>query len=418
MKKLIAILVVFAMVAGATFAADLSATYIGSVVLAQGKTGEFYDGDEKLDNDVTSFGLSNRWRIEGSGESEDGAFGAWIRLDSPWYSDELGFEGLAWWKPLDQFKLTIGGNSDGLFGKEGFAGWMFHQIVADTSVVKGSQAWGCDYSLGAGQGLGSTVFRNAFYGGFGGQGLLLEIAPIDIMSINLIIPFLSETGKPWSAIKTEDLFKKITAQLDLNLDFGNIALTFVSGTNEFDYDEDDGFGVDASRIHLFFGLSSVENLDLGFSLGYALAAKPSEASGVKDVTVNLPLAIGLAAKYTVSDTLFIKTRVVAEFMGNIDNDGEKSDLPMGLIFEVLPGFAINDKATFFADIGVNYMGAAKDVGIEDAVMGWHFNPYVGIGSEWGPMFFAGINIFSTGAKDGKDNTYVNWEIPISLVVSF
>jgi hypothetical protein len=77
----------------------------------------------------------HRLRIEGSVENDDGTFGAWIRFNAMnalsttgdingkhWEEGQAkipNISGLAWWKPIDMFKLSIGGNPDGLYGKEG-----------------------------------------------------------------------------------------------------------------------------------------------------------------------------------------------------------------------------------------------------------------------------------------------------------
>jgi len=400
MKKLIAVLVVFAIVSGAAFA-QFSGNMINSIDLAKGSTN---DGDD----DIIGGGEQNRWRIEGAGENEEGTFGAWSRLDGVHWSGNIQFESIVWWKPIDQLKVSIGGNSDGIFGKEGYAGWMYFQIVNETNVVEANQAWGCAYSQG-------LVFRDAFFGGYGGQGLLLEITPMDMVAINLAVPFIDMAGA-----KTKDIIKYSIAQVDLNLDFGNIAITYVGGDNKLvmgdimdpDWDGPDVF--DASKIYLYFGLGMVENLDLGVSVGYTFPVKDDK------ITFNSPIAAGVGAKYSFSDEFALKARAVASFAGNIDYDGTKADFPLQLIFEVHPSYNITETVTIFADVGVNFTAETKFDGTKvlDSVMGWHFNPYIGIGSEWGPRFFGGLKVYSTGEKNAKDDTWVNWAVPIGMVISF
>jgi hypothetical protein len=466
MKKLIAFAVVFALVAaGGVFAADLGAEIIGTVTLFEGNNAE-YSGIEG------SFGM-NRIRIQGDGENDDGTFGAWYRLDGVHWSGNPVFEGLAWWKPADMFKLAIGGNSDGQYGKEGYAGWMFKQRANDNGVVSADQAWGCDYSVGSmammsfwdyawaaderdflgddwnddwditdpgdiqeiyGAIYGKlfsnkAVFRDAFYGGFGGQALMLEIKPVDMFGLNIILPYKDHGrgGYNWAEDKfiggVSEVFKNMTIQMDLNLDFGNIALTFdLAPYNN---------GVDVAskvsgKLYLYFGLSAIDNLSLDVGVGFGLPKSYADGH-LKRMD---PIAFGVAAKYSISDAFGLKARVLAEFMGNWKMDGVDKPLndPIALIAEVLPFFAINDSMTVFADIGINMVGATKYDGnkVADSGVGFHFNPYVQIGSEWGPSFFAGIKVwttptwdlFSTGDSIKTNKNVIKFAVPIALNVAF
>jgi hypothetical protein len=94
---------------------------------------------------------------------------------------------------------------------------------------------------------------------------------------------------------------------------------------------------------------------------------------------------------------------------------------------VLPFFSINDSVTIFADIGLNIVGQSKYNGnkVADSGFGWHFNPYVQIGNEWGPSFFAGIKLYSSPTWGGTlatsfptNKAIINWSVPIALNVSF
>ena len=158
MKKLIAISVVFALVAGAVFAVDVTGTVFGHYDVLKGDTGKDSAGNS---NKVTAGGGMDRIRLDGAGEAGDGAFGGYIRTETHNHSvgkdDALqdtnwdgepdsivvngpgGFYGNAWWKPIDQFKLLIGSNGgDGFIGKEGVTGWMFQQTAYDTGVLSDS----------------------------------------------------------------------------------------------------------------------------------------------------------------------------------------------------------------------------------------------------------------------------------------
>jgi hypothetical protein len=54
----------------------------------------------------------------------------------------------------------------------------------------------------------------------------------------------------------------------------------------------------------------------------------------------------------------------------------------------------------------------------DAIIGFHFNPYLQVGQEWGPTFYAGVKVYTFGKWDGADKAIINFEVPICLQVSF
>jgi opacity protein-like surface antigen len=389
MKKLIAIAVVFALAAGGLFAADLGVTVQGNVNLVKGSSAS---GDKAVGT-----GGYGGLAVEGAGENDDGTFGAWYRFSPNEYGHTwdggigvMAFSGFAWWKPIDQFKLTIGGNPDGIFPKEGFSAWMFYQRANDSGVVVDDMAWGWnDYIIGGGN---RVCFRNAFYGGFAAPGLLLEIKPLDMFSLNVVLPYFDKGGAELAGV-----FKNMVIQADLNFDFGNIALTFDMYDRMWPDSVKNKVG---GRIFLFFGLNSIENLDFAFSAGFSLP----EDDDMEQV------AIGLAAKYSISDAFSIKARVLALFAGK--DKGSKN--PFDLMFEVQPGFAINDNVKVFAALGLNMM--LPDGG--DTIIGWHLNPYLWIGQEWGPSFFAGIKLYNDVSSRTTKSSVIKFAVPIGLNIGF
>jgi hypothetical protein len=50
-------------------------------------------------------------------------------------------------------------------------------------------------------------------------------------------------------------------------------------------------------------------------------------------------------------------------------------------------------------------------------MGWHFNPYLEVGAEWGPKFLFGVKVWSP-FKKGNDDAIINWAVPVALHLSF
>jgi hypothetical protein len=356
MKKLIAISVVLALATFSAFA-DVGGHIIGTVNV-------FQDGVDSVEGS----GGMNRLRLEGSGANEDGTFGAWLRME------EGGFQGLAWWKPIQQFKLIIGGNSDGIYGKEGVTGWGFQQMVSDTGVV-----YNGDYVWGWGSNPGFIVTRQAFYNGFDGQGLLLEIKPMDMIGINIVLPYMAGG-------ELKEIFKAVHAQVDLALDFGNIAFTYRGGSSG-------GFIGDtgAGTIFGYFGLSAIDNVGLDIGFRFTIPG---------DDEVMYPIAAGLGAKITINDQFGIKARVASTFAGD--------DKALNLLFDILPYYAIMDGVKAFFNIGI--IMNSPDIG--DMTLGWHLNPYVEIGQEWSPTFYVGFKVQKVGDDDAK------WALPIALGVQF
>jgi hypothetical protein len=401
MKKLIVISVIFALVASMSFAADLTGTVFGNATILQGDSGD--------DSRVTAGGAMGRLRLEGSGQNDDGTFGAWIRLDPSSASFDLskleadlaatppeftdngvfshssGLQGYAWWKPIDMIKLTIGGNSDGLYAKEGVTGWMFYQMASDSGVTKPGNVWGGGYAPSG------AIFRDAFYGGFGENGVMIDIMPMDMLQINVIVPvFRNTVDKDGHANEAADKFASSVVQADVNIDgVGNIALTYRGALME---------GKDQPKIFLYYGNSfGPIALDVGF--GYAFPNK--------DPSSNNPFALGAGLKWDGGD-FGVKFRALGEF------GGEKAD-PTLIIVDALPYYKVSDTLCAFLSAGIGMK--MPDSG--DTVMNWHVNPYVQVGGEWGPCFFAGVQLWGEGKDDSKSKkATTNWAVPISVMVSF
>jgi hypothetical protein len=177
-------------------------------------------------------------------------------------------------------------------------------------------------------------------------------------------------------------------------------------------------------VYAYFGLSSIENLGIDVGVGFTLpVSEEDESSGTKVKTTYLaPIAAGLGVQYGAGD-LGVKARVVASFGGNVktDQDGDKpGKVPLQLLFDVLPNYRVSDNLKIFFSLGLGIVGSYEDFDgntIDDSSqLGFHINPYVWIGQEWGPSFWAGFKLDSV--KSGKDDAVVNWSVPIAIGVSF
>jgi hypothetical protein len=382
MKKLIVLSVVFALVASAAFAVDLGGVVIGGVNLFAGESG---DG---ANEDIVGGAQMKRIRIEGGGEAGEGKFGGYFRLnhEDKDNGDYGGLAGNAWWKPIDQLKIIVGSNGgDGFYGKEGVTGWMFYQTVSDAAtIVNPGNCWGGSYSGG---GDDNIIFRNVFFGGDGGgDALRLEITPIDILGINVVLPYYNGTkdyGAPDNNKKAEDIFKSALLQLDLKLDFGNIALTY-KGVE------------DAGDVFVYYGGSFGDlSLDVGFHY---------------DMADGAPMGVGAGVKYA-SDAFGLKFRVAATLGGD--------DKFTKVLADVMPFFSLGDNLTAFVSAGF-----AMVMNEDDTFTGWHFNPYIQIGEEWGSKFLIGVKVSNDAAAwrpagaPWVDEKVIKWSVPISIMVNF
>lgn len=429
MKKLIVLSVVFVLLASAVFAADVSGEVQGLVVPVAGNT--------EKDSKITAGGEMKRIRIEASGKNDEGTFGGWVRLDPikvvgidfdadgfdaaskadpnaepfSFINPKLdGLYGHVWWQPIDEFKLTIGGNPDGWFGADGVTRWGFYQTAGDVGVA--SESW---------------AFGASFFGGWGGgfeSGALLTITPSEALAVNIAIPFISNNG----GAEAKDVYLYTNAQVAYTIaDVGKFALTYVGNRGELKIKEDyltdptveDPFSASGSTIYAYFNLSKIENLGIDIGVGYTLPVSesvelvPGVAASKLEVSVNAPIAAGLGVNFKVNDALGLKARVQGQFAGSttVKAGGVSKDVkdPMVILADILPSYVISDNLAFLLSAGVGV--TLPDGG--DAVIGWHINPYVTVKSA-GPNFFAGIRIDSAGG----DDAIINWAVPIGMAVAF
>jgi len=416
MKKLFAIAVVFALVAGTAFAMDVGGTVFGHVNFLEGDSLKETRTD---DHKIFASGGMDRLRIDGGGEAMEGKFGGYIRIDG-------GIEGHAWWKPLDLLKFTIGKNvSDGIWGKEGVTGWSFNQMPYDCGVAVNTGIWGTEFYAAPDW----SKSRWAFFGGFGGGGALLEVKPIDILSVNIAIPFIDDVdndGNPGG--KAADVFSRVVGQVDVNIGgVGNIALTYTGEGRGYIKDGNfKGSPIDepTGSFFLYYG-GNFGALGIDFGLGYHLADKHGSHH-------NQPLGLGLGVKFAASDQFGIKFRTVVAI------PGEKFQ-EMNFKADLLPYFALNDNMCIFLNTGLNVTIPSEDeqkinknTGDKwknDPTVGFVLNPYLRVGAEWGPTFYVGFQLYTDGIKTykggdtnkpdpKKGDPILQWAIPIALQVSF
>ena len=396
-KKLIAISVVFALVAGTAFAVDLGGQVIGSAEVAKSVNG----GDAQLFQ-----GGTGRVRLEGSGEGEIGigTIGGWIRVegrsglsldvqgfleganglsgitdwDNPTDAEKesiaaikgavtLGetFQGLVWWQPVEQLKIQIGVNKDGMYDTTHLVRYGFNAQANEISGLAARNMW-------SGNPASSDY---AIFGGYGEHHFAFIITPMEAVTVNVAIPL---NQGPTAG----DVFKQALFQINYNADFGAVHFTY-QGSNAAN---------SAGKIYASTYLGSLVD-GLGVEVGASFTLPKGGAA-------KAPLGVGLGVKYDVSEQFGVKLR--SFFAIPMESGGK-----VGMAFDLQPYYAINDSVVAYFDFGIAKGGAD---------MTFHIAPYVRVGAEWGSSFYAGLNI-NNGDVWGK-TAKINWGIPVGMVASF
>ena len=287
MKKLIAISVMIALVAGAAFAQ----TAVSGAFEAR-----FWLIEANLSNDdaeATTRGLLHTGYVQLSGQNSEGTFGALARVRAENMTDYVGtgqaarwHRAFAWWRPIPQLRIFLGMDPDGLFENAALAGWMFHQ---GNEEFIGFQPW--------------DFWRGIFPGNWDGFGLAFTITPMPGFNINLVIPTSGAGDHTQGWPRHEDRQVRATkflkdvypGSLRLNANFtidgiGRVLFNYTGPQENFDDIADDG---NLGDIGLSFLLTAVDGLQVqvGFS---TRIPKDSDAS-------DYPLMLGLAAHYAEGD---------------------------------------------------------------------------------------------------------------------
>jgi len=434
-KKLIAISVVFALVAGAAFAIDLGGEVIGSVKIVDKAAG--------ANTKVNLFnGGIGEIRLNGSGEADIGigTLGGWLRLNAGSYGGGPQAYGLAYWQIIPALKLQIGSNPDGEYGVEHIGGHGMHGQAHDIGGLIARKPW---------DPVGN---RTAIFGGGDAWHFALVITPIEALAINIGIPLnasasykitewtpravgytpaftdVSPVGTTIGGITPDSqvaaAFKGILFQANYTAGFGSIHFTFQGAGSTSTYEttltaalggvtapatDPTGAGDKitytgpAKSLGTFYvstNLTLIENLGIEFGVSYKIGKSVSVTSGGdgSSAAANSDIGIGLAASYDIG-SFGIKFR--STFVLNT-----KATQKVLIAADLLPSFKVNDHVDIFLDAGI--IIPAK------STFGWHVAPYVRIGGNtYGPGFYAGIAANGTN----KANS-MSFAIPIGIVIGF
>ena len=378
MKKLLAITVIFALVAGAAFAE----TTVGGSIEVRYRV----DGSDEKDSKVTNTGRIDNAAVSLTGADDDGTFGGTLKLvyTNEWqvtgankadgaagagdpvigvsrtYATLAVFDrAFIWWQPIEQIKFWMGKDGDGLFNSAGVSRWGFHQMDRGLAF----EHWGADGYL---------------MGNWSGPGIAMMVYPVDGLEINLAL------GTDWQEEVGKSFTNRFQAQVGYNLDgVGKFTLTL----------QPRGVSAKESKVGLTY--TSAEFVEgLSFELGFAFDATEKKKDNMK---------IGLGAEYKAGD-FGVKLRAFID-----PNIGAKND-ELGWDADIMPYYSLGDIGTIYCAIGINGNTRAGRSMADD--IGFYFNPYLRKDVSNGQLRFGGYYENRNGDKVST------WRIGTTWLINF
>jgi hypothetical protein len=366
MKKLIAISVMLALVAGAAFAeTSISGVleYSWNIVGSSGISGTdpaswtgFGDSLIQLQHSGDNYGGILRYKLvsldglshnHGSAANNQAWIGGNVRSD-------IHNRAFMWWKPIEQLELFLGKDGDGTFNTSRLYRWNYHEGTRGVSV----ENWD------------STTY---FGGNWDNFGFALSIRPIDGLAIHYAVNLPNALN--WGGnvgdgnMLLEDFGKDMMLQGSYYIEgVGTVDLTY---RGEY-------FGESIGLT--FYSGEIVENLE--FEVGFVHVLTSGAAN---------PTGIGVGAKYSGGEW-GIKTRI---FTRGFD--------ALQIKVDVMPWYDLG-VATAFCNVRIIYRDGGD--------LGWHVNPY--LRKQVDSLQVRGGIMISDESGGGT----VAWRIPVGASLSF
>ena len=421
MKKLIAVAVVLALVAGGVFAdTSLGGSFGIKVDTMKGTNA---DGDKvqggssftsaQLDLNFSSEKYGGKVRLYGSTMK-----GWWQGFSGNIATNDdgditgvkdLGATGapfaFVWWKPIDQFRIQVGHNPDGDWGFAQLTGWGMNGSAQDFVAIDNDSYMMSWSEMNAGFAPWRTARSAGFYGGFDNTGVLFSIYPTDTVAINFALPYggggnyngSKGTGAHSAGDQVlKDIFLGFTGNLVFKIDGLGTARV---GYNSQNSQNSAGDTVRSpGSLWASFYLTKIDGVLLDIGLGFFLPNSEADTGQ--------GLSLGLGARYTAGD-FQVRFRAGATLAGY--NGDAKSPTTIGV--GILPWYNFGSFRGFFnAGFGL----AIPEEG--DSILGWYVNPYIQLPAG-GLTFWAGLKL--EGYSPGGDaDAVVRWGVPIGISVGF
>ena len=401
MRKVIAISVVLALIAGAAFAQTaISGTVETRMRLANGNT----DADDVT---IGGVGVADGY-VQLSGQDADGKFGGLVRIRA----NENGgnfHRAFTWWQPIPQLRVFLGHDLDGKFGTDPLTAWGFHQ--GGESFIN-RHDW--------------DFWRAVFPGNWDGFGLALSFYIVQGLEINFVIP----TGLPeWypgdSANASQSLtYQQILGSLRLQMnyaipDLGKVFFSYIGPRADF-ADKPNHYG----QVGGSFLLTAIEGLQV--QLGVTTYIENDEKTH-NAADQYYPILVGLGMHFAAGDW-GVKLRAAGSFRSYAGtrtttdtwrlrahiNNWMPFTAGTLVTFNVMPWYNFGVLAAYF-DIGADI---AKPIATDAPVDPYFwFNPY--IKKSIGPgSIKVGLMIGVDSRPNNPDGSLTIFQLPVSFAFSF
>ena len=380
----------FALIAGAVFAD----TAIGGAVetrfwLAKQDRNKKADGSMQ---DLQMGGTIGAAQLQLSGSNTEGTLGGMFKFKSTKVGAGGGDKQIydrvfVWWKPIEQIKIFLGIDQDGLFDTASIVSWGFH--AGDNDYIF-NHMW--------------DHWRAVFPGNWDGFGLALSFYPIPGFDINVVIPTGKVSYRQDPSDSVENLPDisgdagvlpgRLRLQMGYALDAGKISLVYNGGLV---VNEKGGYGIikgpskdNNGQVAASFLLTALEGMQILIG-GSVILDDP-----------DMIISAGLGFVYN-GDGFGVKVRGSYMMCGDLDPQ---------IIADILPFFAVGDKGQVLVNIGITSQGDQ---------LGWSVIPCYRLGMEGG-AFKIGLNVYNnTGIRGNQTiskQDYVKWNIPMLLAFNF
>jgi len=399
LKKLIVVMVVFALITGTAFA---QASLGGQLMI--GTT--FLSGNG--DSDDVNMGGQQYHEAKMSANFGDGKGGGKLVFT---VGNDTGYDGAlgpawkrAWgflfWRPAELFRMQVGVNADGDFGAAQISGWGFTgEAKNSVGAVSDYNGWGnSNWPLYVWQ-SGLSRKGNAFYPGTGDLiNVNLSFFPVDGLQANIVLPV---EGVSELSAQISDLH--IHAKYNIEeVGIVNVAFIGKGGIAKDSVDK-----ASAGNIYASFFLNAIQGI--GAELGLVFGLPWEDAAKQKQDGF---LGIGAGFRYDDGSSPFtFKFRINARVAG-FENDNPMSTQ---IYANILPCYKINNNIWAFFYAGIGMEAWEKYIG---ARVSWFINPYIWVRAAEGLRFWTGLQIVDEGLKADKfgasaDSSIV-WRIPFGF----
>ena len=437
MKKLIAVLVLFTLLAAAAFAdVEVGAEFKGSWFVLEGAKDEGPLGNDLKPKPWTrsAFGGHNlRGRAIVNAVNEEETLGGWLEITG---LPGFAARGNVWWQPVSPFKATLGY----IWGDVNMAG----DIVTVDDDLLPVQFFG-RYDADR-----YTAWTGRVIHGWGWESedaaATIEVRPVEGLYIAATVPLVQQDKFIFSdKTSAGDIFAQTAVRIAYTIgSAGQIAINWDGGTmKKFRVETEDENGTsileeayDPAFIGAHFNLLAVEDLELSIGFEYPLPIKkyhrdynnfdatkygtgpdPDDtgygATGKAEKPADLEkahgkfkrqLPIGLDIRFNVTASDFNFGFGFAAYLAGYEEIGGKREMdPIEFGITMNPSYAF-DALT---------LGLVSEVGFstEGNKVSYNILPYVKKELSAGAVY-AGVQVL------GDSKGSIGWSIPIGFVISF